>query len=276
MEHLDTAQGLILLFNWQNQVILTSDGTLLRECWMNTDVRSHKDRWIVVVGRDNIAKSSRSLEQMIKDLSALGFSVQNLEQRHVVTSRLMNSWFEGLLARRVAVFCRQRESLGRWIRRAIKALWLVFHPSSWDLSRFSEKKTYNEERALDLRSLLRHWRAQHSSRQVYLFAHSAGGIVSSWLENEANVVSLVCFGYPFKHLENSEEPFRTMHLKHMRKPFLIIQGDRDSYGTKEKARQYELSASIRIVPINANHSYDALTPETYRGCLELVAQHFSE
>lgn len=74
----------------------------------------------------------------------------------------------------------------------------------------------------------------------------------------------------------SEKPFRTTHFKHLRKPFLIIQGDRDEYGTEEKARQYELSASIRIVPINANHNYDALAPEPYRGCLELVAQHFSE
>ena len=249
--------------------------TLLGDFWVNIDAQSGKDHWIVVVGRDNIAKSSRTLEQMIQDLSALGYSVHNLEPRQVVTSRLMRHWFEGILAGRVATVCCQRESLGRWVRRAIKALWLIFHPSRWDFSRFS-KKSYREERALDLRSLLRHWRVRHPSRQVHLLAHSGGGLVSSWLENEANVESLVCFGYPFKHPDQGEEPFRTMHLKHMHKPFLIIQGDRDSYGTKEKARHYELSACIRIVPINANHSYDSMAPETYRGCLELVAKHFSE
>ena len=242
---------------------------------MNIDSQSEKDRWIVVVGRANIAKTSRSLEQMIQALRALGYSVHNLEPRHVVTSRLMNSWFEGLFAGKLAAFCHQHQRFGRWIRRAFKSLWLVCHPSRWSFSRFL-KRTYREERALDLRSLLRHWRAQHPTRQVYLFGHSAGGLVSSWLETEANVASLVCFGYPFKHPEQGEEPYRTAHLKHIRKPFLIIQGDRDAYGTKEKARQYELSDSVRIVPINASHNYDAMAPELYRDCLALVARHFGE
>lgn len=240
---------------------------------MKTDTPLGHDAWIVVVGRANIAKSSRSLELMIKDLRKRGFSVQNLEPRQVQTARLMQGWFVSLFGGRLAMLCNRFGTFGSWVRKAFKALWLACHPSRWDFSR-SPKGTDNEQRADDLRLLLRHWKRHHPSRKVHLFAHSAGGIVSSWVEAEPNVTSLVCFGYPFKHPQKPEELFRTVSLKHVTKPFLILQGDRDAYGTSKSAAQYDLSVSIKVVSVASNHNYDHLPPDLYRQCLELVAGRF--
>lgn len=240
---------------------------------MNSDPVSHDEHWIVVVGRSNFSRSSRALEQMVRDLQSSGFAVHGFESHQAQRSRRMNDWFEGFLGGAFATFCSRYTRLGKWLKKMLKAIWYLVHPSGWDFSRL-RWTTYNERTARDLRQLLRHWQCHWPARRVHLFAHSAGGIVSSWLETEPNVVSLVCFGYPFRHPKMPEEPFRTAHLQSMRKPFLIIQGDRDEYGTAEHARQYALSDSTSVVPINSNHNYDDLAPGLYQYCLGLVGDYY--
>ena len=244
---------------------------------MKTKSQHRKDLWIIVIGRSNIAKSSQSLDLMIKRLRASGFGVQGLEPRSLQTSRLMDRWFNTVLGGRFARFCRKHKTFGGALRKAAKAFWLAGHPSRWDFSRFSRAtRTQNEERAKDLQTLLRDWRVRYPSRQVHLFAHSAGGIVASWLEQEPNVASIACFGYPFKHPRLNEEPFRTAHLEGIRKPFLIIQGSRDAYGNVEAATRYPLSPNIRLFPIKANHNYDRLKPRLFVRCLRQVSRHFRQ
>lgn len=242
---------------------------------MKANPLSRDELWIVVVGRNNIAQSSRSLEQMTRDLCASGFAVHYFESRQAQRAHRMNDWFDGFLSGSVAEFCGQYAWCGRWLQKMIKGIWLLAHPSCWDFSRL-KGVTYNDRNARDLKKLLCDWRCHWPSRRVSLFSHSAGGIASSWLEAEANVVSLVCFGYPFRHPQMPEQSYRTAHLQSMRKPFLIIQGNQDVYGSAEQARQYSLSESIRMEAIQADHNYDDFSSELYTYCLELVENFYRD
>jgi hypothetical protein len=50
--------------------------------------------------------------------------------------------------------------------------------------------------------------------------------------DEAQVAGLVCLGYPF-HPVGKPERLRIEHLKTIRTPTLIIQGERDPFGNRQ-------------------------------------------
>ena len=70
---------------------------------------------MVVVGRNNFAKSSRALEQLVKDLQSLGLAVHGFESAHTQTSRRMNDWFESLRGGAVAAYCRRLKLVTEFI-----------------------------------------------------------------------------------------------------------------------------------------------------------------
>lgn len=110
-----------------------------------------------------------------------------------------------------------------------------------------------------------------SSQSVFIVAHSAGGVISSLSESDPKIAKLVCFGYPFKHPHKDHEPERTAHLKTVSKPFLILQGDADSYGTQKQAERYDLSGSIEILEVTSDHSYNELSESDYKRCLDRIS-----
>ncbi len=74
---------------------------------------------------------------------------------------------------------------------------------------------------------------------------SMGGRMASLVADEAQVAGLVCLGYPF-HPIGKPERLRTEHLEGIRTPTLIVQGERDTLGSREEVAGYELSKSIQI------------------------------
>ena len=72
---------------------------------------------------------------------------------------------------------------------------------------------------------------------------SMGGRVASMASDQAGVAGLVCLGYPF-HPGGKPENLRTEHLEDLKTKTLIIQGSRDSLGTREEIATYRLSKSI--------------------------------
>jgi predicted alpha/beta-hydrolase family hydrolase len=58
-------------------------------------------------------------------------------------------------------------------------------------------------------------------------------------------LGLVCLGYPF-HPPGKPEKQRTEHLAALRTPTLILQGERDTFGTREEVEGYDLSPAIRV------------------------------
>jgi uncharacterized protein len=78
---------------------------------------------------------------------------------------------------------------------------------------------------------------------------SMGGRVASMLAGdlfaEDCIVGLVCLGYPF-HPPNNPGRLRTAHLEHLNCPTLIIQGERDPFGTRTEVGAMPLSSAIRF------------------------------
>lgn len=79
---------------------------------------------------------------------------------------------------------------------------------------------------------------------------SMGGRVASMVADELMdaglVQGLVCLAYPFHPPGKPEQP-RTAHLEHLRTPTLIIQGERDEFGTPDDVAGYSLSPAIEVL-----------------------------
>jgi predicted alpha/beta-hydrolase family hydrolase len=74
---------------------------------------------------------------------------------------------------------------------------------------------------------------------------SMGGRIASLIADEAGVSGLICLGYPF-HPVGKPKQLRVEHLRAIKTPTLIVQGERDPFGNREEVRGYELSSSIRL------------------------------
>lgn len=74
---------------------------------------------------------------------------------------------------------------------------------------------------------------------------SMGGRIASLVADEARVAGLVCLGYPF-HPTGKPQQLRVAHLASLTTPTLIVQGERDPFGTRSEVDEYELSSSIHL------------------------------
>ncbi len=79
---------------------------------------------------------------------------------------------------------------------------------------------------------------------------SMGGRVASMVADElfakGRITGLLCLGYPF-HPPDKPQATRTAHLTGLRTPTLIVQGERDPFGTRADVAGYKLSPSVQVV-----------------------------
>ena len=97
--------------------------------------------------------------------------------------------------------------------------------------------------------LLDTWRAVIAALgdpgRLTIAGRSLGGRMASLVADECGVRALVCFAYPF-HPPGKPEKLRTEHLAALRTPTLIVQGERDAFGSKAEVDGYDLSDAIRV------------------------------
>ncbi len=97
--------------------------------------------------------------------------------------------------------------------------------------------------------LLQAWReavdALGGGAAVVIGGKSMGGRIASMVADECAVRSLICLGYPF-HAPGRAAGSRVEHLAAMTTPALILQGTRDSFGSREDVAGYSLSPAIRV------------------------------
>jgi predicted alpha/beta-hydrolase family hydrolase len=78
---------------------------------------------------------------------------------------------------------------------------------------------------------------------------SMGGRVASMVADDLyaqrKIQGLVCLGYPF-HPPGKAENLRTAHLADLKCPTLIVQGERDPFGSRDEVEGYQLSKNIKI------------------------------
>jgi hypothetical protein len=107
--------------------------------------------------------------------------------------------------------------------------------------------------------LLDAWRAIAADlgggRKLFIGGKSLGGRMASMVADELGVRGLVCLGYPF-HPPGKPERLRTKHLEELRTPALIVQGERDPFGTRDDVASYALSKSIELAWLpDGDHSF---------------------
>jgi len=102
---------------------------------------------------------------------------------------------------------------------------------------------------------------------------SLGGRIASMVADETGVLGLLCLGYPFHAPGKRADAHRLEHLRSMRTPALIIQGERDSFGNRDEVESYRLAPSIKIAWMpDGDHSFKprARSGHTEGGNLELA------
>ncbi len=132
------------------------------------------------------------------------------------------------------------------------------------------------EKLLDeYRTRIAHWRAR--GVVPFIGGKSLGGRVASMLADElfaaGDIAGLVCLGYPF-HPPGRQQNLRIDHLKNLRAPALICQGERDPFGKREEVQDYPLSRQIRICWLpDGDHDLKprVKSGETWAGNLEQAA-----
>jgi uncharacterized protein len=86
-------------------------------------------------------------------------------------------------------------------------------------------------------------------RKRLIGGKSLGGRVASLIADEqfaaGAIAGLVCLGYPF-HPPNTPTNLRTAHLEHLKCPALIVQGERDPFGSRANVSGLALSQQISV------------------------------
>ena len=88
-----------------------------------------------------------------------------------------------------------------------------------------------------------------SKMPLAISGKSLGGRVASMVAQDlfdaGSIAGLVCLGYPF-HPVGKPEQLRTAHLENLTCPALILQGERDPFGTPQEIADYDLSPEIQF------------------------------
>ena len=106
--------------------------------------------------------------------------------------------------------------------------------------------------------LLESWREairEQGETTIFIGGKSMGGRMASMVADEMSVRGLICLGYPF-HPPGQPDKLRTKHLETLKTPALILQGERDPFGTRDDVKRYKLSRAIRVEFIeDGDHSF---------------------
>jgi predicted alpha/beta-hydrolase family hydrolase len=102
-------------------------------------------------------------------------------------------------------------------------------------------------------------RSIKGNRKVYIGGKSMGGRVASLLAAEQGkelaIRGVICLGFPF-HPPNKPENYRGEHLVDIDIPTLIVQGERDTFGTKNEVADFCFSDSVDIEFLaDGDHSF---------------------
>ena len=97
--------------------------------------------------------------------------------------------------------------------------------------------------------------ARYDPRSLVIGGKSMGGRIASMIADYHRVAGVACLGYPF-HAPSKPQKTRFDHLRKMRTPVLICQGERDIFGNRAEVSGYGLPETVRIEWIpDGDHSF---------------------
>jgi len=92
-------------------------------------------------------------------------------------------------------------------------------------------------------------------KNLVIGGKSMGGRIASLIADEAGVAGLACLGYPF-HPVGKPDRLRVEHLAAIKTPTLIVQGERDPFGSREEVSRYKLSRAVQVGwLVDGDHSF---------------------
>lgn len=125
-----------------------------------------------------------------------------------------------------------------------------------------------------------HWTAR--GLRPFIGGKSMGGRVASMIADElfkqGAIRGLVCLGYPF-HPPGRPQQLRIDHLRDLRTPTCICQGERDPFGKRDEVEDYALPESIRLCWLpDGDHDFKprVKSGETWAGNLDRAADCCAE
>lgn len=211
-------------------------------------------RCIVFVGRKNHEKRFAAFTQMTERLSALGFPLIFFESDRAKASQLAEQRL-GRISQHFAGKSTDMKGLHlRALRYLLKGVILMAGRHRWRFVRAALTPPGTAD-AQDLADFL----DSLPFGEALLVAHSAGAIAATRVADHRKVRGIVCFGYAFKHPQRSAESYRTGHLRHVSKPLLIVQGQRDAYGADAGELRAILPAHCQIISPECDHDYFGLS-----------------
>ncbi len=80
---------------------------------------------------------------------------------------------------------------------------------------------------------------------LFIGGKSMGGRMASLVADEPGVAGIVCLGYPF-HPVGKPGRLRVEHLTTLPRPALIVQGERDAFGSQAEVAGYPLADTIEL------------------------------
>jgi predicted alpha/beta-hydrolase family hydrolase len=81
--------------------------------------------------------------------------------------------------------------------------------------------------------------------RLFIGGKSMGGRMATLVADELQVRGAIVFGYPF-HPPGQPNKLRTAHLENLTTPTLVLQGERDPFGTRDDVAGYALSPQLRV------------------------------
>ena len=218
---------------------------------------NHKEKSIkfLVIGRNNYKKKSRGIDHFISEAFGAGGEIFFFKtQKQILAEEVNKSIHDGLNSspkslKHILNFIFLNTKI---MRRLIQFAFLTINPRS--AAKATNVLLFNTNPTKQLESFINEFNAQ----KIVVIAHSAGGILAAKIEYLKNIHSCICFGYPFKHPEKDEESYRTTPLQFLKKPFIIVQGTEDEYGSPSKLQDYRISSSVKIISIKSTHNYEEI------------------
>ncbi|MBV7435668.1 alpha/beta family hydrolase [Aeromonas sp. sif2416] len=115
---------------------------------------------------------------------------------------------------------------------------------------------YMSKRALDGKRrppdrqpvLLAHWREmvhQFAHPRLFLAGKSMGGRMAAEICDEMNAAGLLILGYPF-HPPAKPDSWRGEVLKQIKTPTLLLQGERDTFGSRAELADFPFSPAVSV------------------------------
>jgi hypothetical protein len=134
-----------------------------------------------------------------------------------------------------------------------------FRVARFEFPYMAKRREDGKRRPPDREPVLRETFAEIAGRlgagRLAIGGKSMGGRIASMMADELGASGLVCLGYPF-HAPGKPDRVRADHLASIRTPTLIVQGERDPFGTREEIADYALGRKVELAFLpDGEHSF---------------------